>query len=400
VLSGNALAELPNALFRIPGLVGLDLQFNNFSELSAQIKEVKQLRTLNVIGNRLRWLPAELLDLCRNTKEPRLRLKARLNPFVQPFSYVGYHNLILQTVGASDPQDSWSTGQKRTIVPWTMTELKRHSDHLRAILSTAHDGMGAASVRAVQTCWLLRLYEHFIAIPEMLWLDDVAECTKEEKDMLLARWGTSTEVQDSGSTLVQAVKNLDDSIGHALKHHTFLLAVSPICYLNISGRPIEPKMQLPSELPLDISIVPARLLAVPPPPVFANVGGKHIASLDALRPQQVEPPSPRGNGVRSLYASCLRSASSIPELPQLPELLPDDVSPSVRSGLSVAIQTRREGGRVCSACHRQYIIPRAEWIEYHHIHDRGNDSDINQTFLPFLRRVCSWACVPKFEFDD
>jgi hypothetical protein len=406
-LSCNALAELPVSLFGLPGLAGIDVGNNNLSVLSGKIREAKRLHFLNVVGNRLRWLPAEVVDLYHTTEHKRFRLVARNNPLVQPFSYVGFHDLCHQISHWTGQEDSDSTtafNGARTILNsrWkTVSDFKRMSARLRALLSIAQDKNTTATLSITQIRWLLRLYEHFVATPEMIWLDNIGETlflfTKEEENTLLARWGTNSG-GPVGVEISLALAHIEERAGRELRQHTFLIATSPICYLNIGGRPIESNTSLPSELPLDVGIVPARLLAVPKAPTWKCWREQNIVHNDSTTQHEG---IKLASGVRSLYALCLRSAATVPELNRLPELLPEDVPTSVRSGLDMAIRTRSEGGRVCSTCKRNYIVPRAEWIEYHHIHGMQNSrDDINSLFLPFLRRVCSLACVPHFEYDD
>lgn len=65
-----------------------------------------------------------------------------------------------------------------------------------------------------------------------------------------------------------------------------------------------------------------------------------------------------------------------------------------------AHEVRTTGGRSCSVCHRAFIIPRTEWIEWWDCTTyenglkgpRGPGEVLRP--LPFRRLGCSWACVP------
>ncbi|PGH13455.1 hypothetical protein AJ80_06324 [Polytolypa hystricis UAMH7299] len=69
--------------------------------------------------------------------------------------------------------------------------------------------------------------------------------------------------------------------------------------------------------------------------------------------------------------------------------------------LHQARDVRDTGGRCCSVCFRSYVIPRAEWVEWW---DCGPQEDNGSKTprkdgqelcpLPFVRRGCSWLCVP------
>ncbi|EAL87342.1 hypothetical protein KXW98_002211 [Aspergillus fumigatus] len=64
---------------------------------------------------------------------------------------------------------------------------------------------------------------------------------------------------------------------------------------------------------------------------------------------------------------------------------------------------RNAGGRSCSICHRSFVIPRTEWIEwwdcstYENGLKRPRCPGEQLRPLPFRRFGCSWACVPEAE---
>jgi len=53
------------------------------------------------------------------------------------------------------------------------------------------------------------------------------------------------------------------------------------------------------------------------------------------------------------------------------------------------------GGYECSVCGGEYVIARAEWIEYWFAGSTGEVRRWNHMFLPFLRQACSWACAEQ-----
>lgn len=65
-----------------------------------------------------------------------------------------------------------------------------------------------------------------------------------------------------------------------------------------------------------------------------------------------------------------------------------------------AREARNTGGRCCSVCHRNFVIPRAEWIEWWDCSTYENGlkgpriSGARLRSLPFKRLGCSWACAP------
>lgn len=68
--------------------------------------------------------------------------------------------------------------------------------------------------------------------------------------------------------------------------------------------------------------------------------------------------------------------------------------------LRQAREVRNAGGRSCSVCHRSFVVPRTEWIEWWDCTTYENGLKGPRAPgeklrpLPFLRRGCSWACVP------
>lgn len=416
-LSENALVDLPKSLFQITGLTSLNVGNNNLSTISQLVSNAKDLRALCLDGNRLRWLPGEVLDVFCAPGNVGLddTLSVRHNPLVQPFSYVGFHkhfnSIFLDEAGVmlGGPQSSLS------LVPKTLAGIKEQIERLEKCNEVQNCDQELPELAKTQSRWFKRLYEHYLAMPEILWMDMYSGVprvpyNKEEQDMIIARWSplqSTTSDCDrqqlsviSGQDAFQsATDNMYERIRDEAPKHTFLMAVSSVCYLDIGGRSSN-SMSLPSETPLDQMVLPARLLKVPAQPDFARDTQYIIRSLGGL-PSFEASHMYKNTPVRSLFSLCLKSASSVPGLTQLPALLPDDTSPIVQRGLEVAIQAQNEGGRTCSACKRDYIVPRAEWVEYHYIHhsDRRGRG-IDEMFVPFLRRVCSWACVPHFEFDD
>lgn len=70
------------------------------------------------------------------------------------------------------------------------------------------------------------------------------------------------------------------------------------------------------------------------------------------------------------------------------EGLPDTI---VR-GLLAASEGIDFGNRRCSHCDSEFLIPRAEWLEYW-FHGQVTDTLCEEKILPFRRLVCSWACA-------
>jgi len=411
-LSQNALKDLPPSLFSIAGLSCLNVRNNNLSVLPANIHKAIGLCALDIAGNRLRWLPGEVLDMLRTSSSCSMLLDVVHNPFVQPFSYVGFNNGLLKDLHTETQSPVSTDHQVQPLIPTSITEIRRRTQQLQHIASIPEERERSRLSR-MQRSWLARLYENFLALPELIWIlagpEEILASVTEEQEEIISRWRcpeghlkklVQNGDADPGPTMA-AIFNLKSQLQHAVKHNTILIAATSICYLDTAGHPVHPEMPLPSTLPPDETILPARLIKVPPSPALLNEPGKEIDSLDALRPPRPMASATKHSSVRSLFSLCLRSGSSAVDVRQLRDLLPDNVSPLAQIGLDAAIQAQQEGGRTCSMCRRTYIIPRAEWVEYHHIlHREQLSSDIDLLFVPFLRRVCSWACVPDLDFDD
>ena len=54
---------------------------------------------------------------------------------------------------------------------------------------------------------------------------------------------------------------------------------------------------------------------------------------------------------------------------------------------------KQAGGKSCSVCGNEYIIPRTEWVEWWYcIPDSGPHAMLYKSPVPLLRRGYSWAC--------
>ena len=107
-------------------------------------------------------------------------------------------------------------------------------------------------------------------------------------------------------------------------------------------------------------------------------------------PLEGAPPADARSSVPSLMETTLRTAQRNFTLADLPADLP----PLLRSGLASAARGQEWGNEACSTCGREYIVARAEWMEYWFNGFPGGFTGLTEeTVLPFLRRACSWGCV-------
>ncbi len=116
--------------------------------------------------------------------------------------------------------------------------------------------------------------------------------------------------------------------------------------------------------------------------------------------------------VPSLLETSLRACYKLPELSQLPYLIPDDAPNTLVLSLKRTWTLKQEGGQHCTMCNSFYIIPRTEWIEWRQLpagsaHERslndfppsvimelGVEMELVSSMVPLIRRGCSWACIP------
>lgn len=112
--------------------------------------------------------------------------------------------------------------------------------------------------------------------------------------------------------------------------------------------------------------------------------------------------------VPTMLELALRACYQTPQLKELRGLLPADAPRHLHDYLKQALEQREAGGLTCSVCGRAIIVPRSQWIEWWRLGKRlvagGNDPPVDtveplsrdpeEQLVPFIRRGCSWRCVP------
>lgn len=110
----------------------------------------------------------------------------------------------------------------------------------------------------------------------------------------------------------------------------------------------------------------------------------------------------RGTDLRatpSLFEAALRSCMQSPDLNSLQSYMPKDTPDHIKCAIQLAQDVTAQGGRQCSICGNQFVIARAEWIEFWYTRrnpthlDTQVASRMDGLTTPFLRRVCSWRCA-------
>lgn len=128
------------------------------------------------------------------------------------------------------------------------------------------------------------------------------------------------------------------------------------------------------------------------PDYFRNDGTPIALIANGIMPSELA----GGSSSRSLTQTALLKCCNQQDLTDLPEWLLDDLPPNVRKLLESARVIQESGGRICTICHREMVIPRKQWIEwwsmsaYHAYPTPTSNSD---KIYPFLRQQCALACT-------
>ena len=115
--------------------------------------------------------------------------------------------------------------------------------------------------------------------------------------------------------------------------------------------------------------------------------------------------------VPTLFELALRAASQAPEIEELADQVAGVVPQHIPPILKRAAKVRETGGQSCCICHRQVVIPQTEWLEWRQVFHRNiiydsptstrprldtdGNQDGNTIWVPFIRKGCSWKCVPQ-----
>ena len=199
------------------------------------------------------------------------------------------------------------------------------------------------------------------------------------------------------------------------------VATTPIAFLDISGAP------LPHHVPAPSACESYTLSNTTP-------------TLTPAPGERMKPPS--------LLELCLRTAKHSPNLAQSPFLLPNGPNSHLARLLQRTWHLKQAGsrsassdgngdghptargsyargeGQYCAICGKGFVIPRTEWVEWWTISppageafpsqhaermatvfenknregDGGANDDLeDEGMVPFIRKGCSWACVPRLQ---
>ena len=80
-LSHNQLEKIPEEVYNLTNLKFLSVRANDITEILPSISRLRRMTTLGVGGNKLRWLPAELIGLMSTNLS---QVTTHGNPFINP----------------------------------------------------------------------------------------------------------------------------------------------------------------------------------------------------------------------------------------------------------------------------------------------------------------------------
>lgn len=126
--------------------------------------------------------------------------------------------------------------------------------------------------------------------------------------------------------------------------------------------------------------------------VAAPVSSDEERFMAVIDPLANQPASAADSSIPSLFELALRTAQAnfFPnDLYEHAEDLPATVAASLRQ----AVKGVECGNESCSVCGHDFVISRAEWMEYWFNGFPAKDCLEPETVMPFLRRVCSWKCA-------
>jgi hypothetical protein len=150
-----------------------------------------------------------------------------------------------------------------------------------------------------------------------------------------------------------------------------------------------------------------------------HFGGSNVVPV-APNDDVPEPPSSspqlirgRASNAPSLLELALKKWSHTPQLPDMSEWLgyePPEQLGRIMDDAKILRETEAEV-RDCTICARQFIVPRTEWLEWWQISKVQENKDLAsaasplrhmenrrdqiESLVPFIRRGCSWRCLPQ-----
>ncbi|KAL1793036.1 hypothetical protein ACET3X_008018 [Alternaria dauci] len=340
-LGRNKLRRLVPSLFDLEDLAGLYLRQNEIEELPQQISRLTKLETLDLSLNKLRYLPFDVITLLSphgNMTRLTLTGKDLLQPMSSyRFSVSDYRK---QEQGGFHHMDLLPLDEMRE-------DAGNQLAHLYQTLATCEDRDGAV--------WRIRYWESLTN--SLVGRDDAREYS--------VQWEVGSYPHHPSLPL--NASNNSRLLAHAPRY----IARTLVSYYDQGGNILKGSLRLPGSNEEEYPII-----------VETSQGAYGVPSSPWFAP-------PSTSKVPSLVTASLYKALKSLSIAGIRALLDSDFLPVVEAILSRAEENAAHGYgifRKCHACRKEYVVARAEWIEFW---SRGGD------FVPLKVSVCSWGCVPS-----
>ncbi|KAJ4301218.1 hypothetical protein N0V90_003309 [Kalmusia sp. IMI 367209] len=333
-LGDNQLRYLAPALFNVQHLTSLTLRSNGIEELPPHIAKLTNLSTLDLCYNSIRTLPLELLGMC-SPQGNLVRLALAGNP------------IYLSGAGWS----YWIFRKAEAILASSASTLPKVTP-AQSISAFAHEDR----------------YHPANHLPRML-----RYLEKDWSDF----GGHHRFAPESFNTKI-TMDNIKDGL--------FLMARTQATYLDAAGRLMKGS-SAPTWDTLEETAV--WIDSMGRPHSYNNPQGLMVSTslgTDAVPDVWFNPPSM--SKVPSLRNLSLTLALKHLSAEQIRSAVDGMMPAEVDHNLEAAERNMSSVFgplRMCHCCGKQYIVPRAEWVEAWVM---GGEC------LPFKATVCSWGCVP------
>jgi len=341
-LAKNLLTRLPGEIVQLKNIKMLSLRNNRLIELPHSLGKLTNMTELNISLNKLRWLPFELLQLIGGEGK-LINLITSFNPWIKATS--------------DQSASSVMTPRHRNATSEDIGYLQDQIEDLR--LDPALD------CRTTSSPLLRHLWSLWIRL----------EIARRRAAILPGTPARGTWSVDASTRIMPH---------HAWKKDPIYLGSSHITFFDINGTctlETQRNFPAPSSLSEDITTIPVQRNGPTP--------------LPSDSPNAVQQ-----NSAPSLFSLALRSCVESFNLPDNETGFPAEIPEHIKRMLLAGKEVLKEGGRTCSVCAKDYIMPGAEWLEYWHCSPDVASlprPDADDLYLPFLRRSCSWMCARRLQ---
>ncbi|PVI00384.1 hypothetical protein DM02DRAFT_614381 [Periconia macrospinosa] len=336
-LGHNSLRTLPSSLFEVDNIEYLSLRNNHISELPPQIGNFTTLHHLDISHNAIKYLPVEILRVLQNIK---------------PFLTRAYDRNSLPS-GRTD---------------FTLGDLGNPLFYPRIPTS--------------EPDWTTATTSGENPPQKQPWFIDFKRVLKIPCRHVAHHKHCPEKRIRSPKNLHQTFNIWEDPEALLEDPHLYMVSWTVVRYYDENGRVLDGCHPWPDPTP-DTNR---------PIPIDSMVPTKDRGTI-GLPATWFSPPSI--SSVPSLRSACLNTALKELESPaEVEKYLGDSITPNIKRQLDCAATNQNlihSTLRECHVCGKEYIIPRAEWLEFW--------AHIAVDLVPVMVKVCSWGCVPGFIRD-